>query len=150
MSNSPAGPRSRVARPSSVRLIVIAADVLIFLFFAIQGRAMHEMSLGELPVVTALAIMAPFAAPLFAVATLLGVYRTRTLAHPKHVLWTTALAWLLAGPIGLVLRAALLQRAVVLPFAAAALGIIGALLIAWHSLFSMAYSRRAGRQAHDG
>ena len=150
MSDLPTHRRYRTAGPSCARLMVMAADVLIFIFFAIQGRATHEMSPGELPVITVLTIMAPFAAPWFAIAGLLGVYRIRTLARPKQMLMATALAWLLAGLIGLVMRAALLQRAIVLPFAAAALGIIGALLIAWHGFFSVVYSRREGRQAHDG
>jgi DMSO/TMAO reductase YedYZ heme-binding membrane subunit len=132
------------------RLILIAGDMLIFVFFAVQGRATHDISLGDLPVATILAVSAPFAVPWFVIAALIGVFRTSTLAHPKRMLSRTGLAWLLAGCIGLLARAALLQRAIVLPFVVTALGIIGALLITWHALLSTVYSRWSGQQAHDG
>jgi len=150
MSSSSIHPPSRAAGESLARLILIAGDVLIFLFFAVQGRATHEMPLGDEAVATVLIVSAPFAVPWFVVAALIGMFRTGTLAHPKRMLSTTALAWLLAGCIGLLARAAILQRAIALPFAVTALGIIGALLITWHGLLSTVYSRRIGQQAHDG
>lgn len=108
------------------------------------------MPLGDQPVVTILTVSVPFAVPWFVFAVLIGVFRASTLAHPKRMLSRTGLAWLLAGCIGLLARAALLQRAIVLPFAVTALAIIGALLITWHGLLSAVYSRWIGQQAHDG
>ena len=141
---------SRTAERSPARLILIAGDILIFVFFAVQGRATHGIPLGDSPVITTLTIAAPFAVPWFAVAALIGVFRSSTLAHPRRMLSTTGLAWLLAGCIGLLARAAFLQRAIVLPFIITVLGIIGALLITWHGLLSIIHSRRIGQQAHDG
>lgn len=150
MSSSSINLPSRTAGRSPARLILIAGDILIFVFFAVQGRATHDMPLGDLPVLTILTVFARFAVPWFVIAALIGVFRTGTLAHPKRMLSRTGLAWLLAGCIGLLARAALLQRAIVLPFAVTALAIIGAPLITWHSLLSVVYSRWISQQAHDG
>ncbi len=141
---------SRTTGRSPARLILIAGDILVFVVFAVQGRATHGIPLGDSPVITTLTIAAPFAVPWFAVAALIGVFRSSTLAHPRRMLSTTGLAWLLAGCIGLLARAAFLQRAIILPFAVTALAIIGAPLITWHSLLSVVYSRWIGQQAHDG
>jgi len=108
------------------------------------------MPLGTSPVITVLAISAPFAAPWFIVAPSLGVFRYNTLARPKRMLLATTVAWLIAGSVGLLVRAAILQRAIVLPFAVTALTIVGALLLVWHGLLSIVLSRRIGQPAHDG
>jgi len=149
MSRASFTPPSRTAGQSPARLILIAGDVLIFVFFAVQGRATHEMPLGASPAITVLTISAPFAAPWFILAPSLGVFRYNTMVRPKRMLLATALAWAIAGSIGLLVRAVILQRALVLPFAVTVLTLVGALLLAWHGLLSIVLSRRIGQPAHD-
>ena len=136
---------------SSLPAIVLAiGDVTVFVFFAVQGRATHDIPLGAEPVAAVVGIAAPFAAPWFVVAALLGVYRHATIIRPKRAALLTAAAWLTGGPLGLVARSVLLQRSLVLPFALASLGIIGGMLLAWHTAFSLVAARRAGFRQHAG
>ena len=114
------------------QIMLILGDALVFVFFAVQGRATHEMSLGSNPALTVLAVAAPFAAPWFVLAALLGVFRVETIARIEQTLFWTILAWLSAGSIGLVARSMILQRPMLPMFAAAVLGINAALLLAWH------------------
>jgi len=58
----------------------------------------------------------------------------------------TAIIWLIAGPIGLIARAAIFQLPVLLGFAAAVLGINGALLLGWRLVFSLTSRRASGSQ----
>jgi len=88
--------------------------------------------------------------PWFILAELFGVFRPHTILQPQLLLAGTAIIWLIAGPIGLVARAAILQRLVLLGFAAAVLGINGALLLAWRLVFSLATSRRASGSQRVG
>jgi len=118
-------------------LLLVVGDALVFIFFAIQGRTTHGMSLGASPILTAMEVAAPFAMPWFIMAALLGAFRGGTITHPGRMLLTTFAAWVIAGPIGLVVRTLLLQRAQLLSFAAVALGVNGALLLVWRGAFSL-------------
>ncbi len=113
--------------------ILILGDALVFIYFAVQGRATHDLALGSNPALTVLAVAAPFAVPWFALAALLGVFRAETIAHTGPALFWTAIAWLCAGSMGLVARSMILQRPLLPTFAAVALGVNAALLLAWHA-----------------
>jgi hypothetical protein len=126
----------------AILVLLAAGDTLIFVFFAVQGRATHDLPLGTSPVITILQVAAPFAVPWFLVAALLGAFRTGIVARPKRMLLTTAVAWIIAGSIGLAARWLILGRAPIVAFAAAALGINGALLLAWRGAFSFIAARR--------
>jgi len=114
------------------QIILALGDAVIFVFFAVQGRTMHEISLGPNPVLTVLVVATPFAVPWFILAGLMSVYRSETMAHAGRTLFWTIIAWLSAGSIGLVARSLILQRPMLPMFAAAVLGINAALLLGWH------------------
>lgn len=116
-------------RISRAQVILLVGDALIFVFFAVEGRATHDMPLGSSPILTVLSVAAPFAVPWFILASLLGDYRAETVADPAQALFWTAIAWLSAGSIGLVARAIILQRPMLPLFAVTALGINGAMLM---------------------
>ncbi len=141
---------TRSAGMSLARIVLIAGDALVFLFFAVQGRATHQMSLGDSPIVTALAVAAPFAMSWFIVAALIGAFRPDVISQPGRMLARTIVAWLMAGSIGLVVRAAILQREVALPFAMATLGVVAALLLGWRLAFSLVARRWISTHAHVG
>lgn len=130
------------ARSVRAALLLAMGDAAIFVFFAVQGRATHDIPLGGSPLLTVITVAAPFAAPWFVVASLLGVYRPALMIHPKRTVLTTAAAWLVAGALGLVLRSAFLQRALLLPFAVVTIGVNAALLLIWHGAFSAVAARQ--------
>jgi hypothetical protein len=122
---------------------LLLGDVLIFVIFAVGGRATHGLPLDSNPVLTVLAVAAPFAVPWFALAALLGVFRAETIARVGPALFWTALTWLCAGSVGLVARSMILQRPLLPMFAAATLGLNAALLLAWH--LTVCWIARAAR-----
>ena len=126
--------------PNNVKreqIVLAIGDAVIFVFFAMQGRATHEISLGPNPVLTVLTVAAPFAVPWFIVAWAFGTFRPDVIRRVGHMLLQTAAAWLCAGCIGLVARAILLQRPLLPMFAIAVLGINGALLLGWRLIVSL-------------
>jgi hypothetical protein len=131
-------PRSLTNWLKSAPITLAFGDALVFIFFAVEGRATHDMPLGPSPVITVLAVAAPFAVPWFILAGLLGLFRAETIAHLGRTLFWTTIAWPSAGSVGLVTRAMLLQRPLLPAFAEAALGINGAMLLGWHLIISLA------------
>jgi uncharacterized membrane protein YeaQ/YmgE (transglycosylase-associated protein family) len=139
--------RNRMTR---AQIILALGDTLIFVFFAVEGRATHDLPLGSSPVLTVLSVAAPFAIPWFIMAALLGIYRSETIAHPARMLSWTVITWLSGGCIGLIARAMILQRAVIPVFAEVTLGINGALLLGWRLIFSLVSTRvKLGKESND-
>jgi hypothetical protein len=93
------------------------------------------------PLITVMAVAAPFAVPWFILAGLLGLFRAETIARPWRMLFWTAIAWLSAGSVGLVTRTLLLQRPLLPAFAEVALGINAAMLLGWHLIVSLVTAR---------
>jgi hypothetical protein len=122
-------------------VILLVGDALIFVFFAVEGRATHELGLGASPLLTVLRVAAPFAVPWFILAWVLDAFQPSTIRQPRRMLFATAFAWLCGGSIGLVARTMILQRPLLPAFAAAALGINGALLLGWRGAFSLVAAR---------
>ncbi len=144
--------RSRAGALAPARIILIVGDLLIFIYFAAQGRATHDLPLGSSPLVTILAVAAPFAVPWFILAGLWGAFRLDILARPVRMLLRTAVAWISAGCIGLVARTIILQRPLLPLFAAVALSILGAMLLGWRLVASLvaAYQARPAGRARQG
>jgi hypothetical protein len=114
------------------QLVLAAGDLAVFVFFAVQGRAAHDLPLGASPLLTVFIIAAPFAAPWYVIAALTGAFRV---IEPKRALLRATIAWPIAGAIGLLLRGVMLQRPIPLAFALVALGVNAALLLAWRLVF---------------
>ena len=128
-------------RISRAQVILLVGDALIFVFFAVEGRATHEMGLGASPILTVLAVAAPLAVPWLILAWVLEAFQPDTIRQPRRMLFTTAFAWLCGGSIGLVARTMILQRPLLPTFAAAALGINGVLLLGWRFVVSLFAAR---------
>ena len=138
MDKSALFPADRISRG---QVVLAVGDALIFLFFALEGRATHEMGLGPSPVLTVLTVAAPFAVPWFILAWVLEAFRPETIRQPRRMLFNTAFAWLSGGSIGLVARTMILQRPLLPAFAAAVMGINGVLLLGWRFIFSLVAAR---------
>jgi len=115
------------------RWAFILTDVVAFLLFAGLGRQQHHESGGAL---TTLEIAAPFLAAWFAVAGFLGLFGNEWPRHgAARSLKPVALAWLIAWPVALVLRAALQRRGVTLSFALVALAVNAVFLLGWRGIY---------------
>src|SRR5262245_6936250 len=109
----------RAATPSRVRhgALLVAGDALAFLIFSAIGRASHSEAAGLAALAQIAETAAPFAIGWFAVAPFVGVFRAEVAARPRRMLARTAVAWLLAWPVGLLLRALIRQTSIPLSFA---------------------------------
>jgi hypothetical protein len=84
------------------RIALLAiGDALVFIIFAIIGMRSHKVALT---VPSVLQVAAPFAIGWFVVSPFVGAFRRRITSQPRKMSLRTALAWLLAWPIGLLLR----------------------------------------------
>ena len=107
-------------------------DVVLFSFFAIGGRETHAAGDTNL-IVNALPTLLTFLLIWIMAARLIGVWRAEVIAHPRRALARTLIAWAVAGPIGLVVRAVILSSpAIPLSFVMVTLGLNGSLLLLWH------------------
>lgn len=123
--------------PARARIpVLVAGDVLAFLLFSVLGRQQHHEATRPLD---ALIIAAPFIAGWLAVAPWLGAFR---LAAPPSFLRRTALAWLCAWPVCLLLRAAVQRRAIPPGFDLVALLANALFLLVWRGVLAMIVARR--------
>lgn len=132
---------SDAAQPGRVALLA-AGDVLTFLLFAALGRSQHQ----EAQTLGAVAnTAAPFILGWLAVAPWLGAFgragRAAT-TRPTSLLRRTALAWLIAWPVGLALRALLWHRDVPPTFALITLAFNMLVLLGWRGAVAALLWRR--------
>ena len=124
------------------QLILISGDIVIFLFFALQGRETHAPGDVNL-IVNALPTLLTFLIGWFVIALLGGVYRSDVMTNPRSAVLRTLIAWIIAAPIAIVIRAILLQRtAIPWQFVAVTLGLVGSLLLLWHGGLAWFWKRR--------
>ena len=128
-----------------VPLILLLGDLLALIVFVYVGQRDHELIDEATPILGVLWTAGEFALPWIAAGWLLG-------AFPRGETWTTRSllarslnAWLVAAPLGLLLRAYVLGRAI-LPtvFVTATLVFGGLLMLGWRLAFALAW-RVAGR-----
>ncbi len=114
------------------RLILVMGDVVIFMFFTFTGRETHAPGDTNL-FVNALPTLLPFVIVWFVIAALSRVYRSGVIADLRSAVLHTLIAWLVAAPIAIVIRAILLSRtAIPWQFVAVTIGLVGTLLLVWH------------------
>jgi hypothetical protein len=123
--------RHRAVRTPAIGWLAVG-DILAFVLFAALGRHQHQESNGP---VEALIIAAPFIVGWFAVAPWFGAFRP---GPPREMLQRTALAWLCAWPVCLLLRALVQRRAVPIRFDLVALLVNALFLLAWRGVVAMA------------
>ncbi len=119
-----------------------AGDALALLVFAAIGRASHGEDAGLGALVQVAETAAPFAIGWFAVAPLAGAFRPDVAGAPRRMLLRTALAWLLAWPVGLGLRALIRQTAIPVSFALVTFGTVLAIMMIWRGAYALLAARR--------
>ncbi len=154
---SAAQPGQGARRTGLVWLLLLLGDSISFIVFAMIGRSSH----GRVTELEALLeIVPPFLVVWLLVAPLLGAFRLhRKPAASEHAeqaassgllrafLWRTVLAWVIACPLGLGLRALYLQRSIPLTFAIVTFLSNLVLLVGWRALFGWLFVRRFGSRA---
>jgi hypothetical protein len=129
-------PKSEAPR---IALLAIG-DALVFIIFAVIGMRSHKVALT---VPSVLQVAAPFAIGWFVVSPFVGAFRKRITSQPRKMSLRTALAWLLAWPIGLLLRGILDKEIPPVSFAIVTLIINTIFLQLWRVPF--AWVTRRGR-----
>jgi len=115
-TKQPAPPKKRAypaERPyrQSVILLVIG-DILCFLIFALLGDTSHGEFTGLAAILHIIVISLPFLAGWFLVAPFLGLFRKELMAEPRAMAYRTAIAWIPAWVIAMILRGIFIDHAV--------------------------------------
>jgi hypothetical protein len=125
--------------------LLAGGDILAFLIFAAIGRASHSEAAGIDALAQIAETAAPFAIGWFVVAPLAGAFDGDIATRPRRMLGRTALAWLLAWPLGLLLRALIRQSGIPLSFAIITLLTNMLILLGWRGAVAWLTSRRKAR-----
>ena len=124
------------------QIILVSGDVVIFMFFAFTGRETHAPGDANL-IVSALPTLLTFLIVWFAIAALGRVYRSEVINDTRSAILRTLIAWIIAAPIAIIIRALLLSRtAIPWQFVAVTVGLVGILLLLWHGGAAWYLSRR--------
>ncbi len=109
-------------------------DWLVLLLFVFIGQRDHNMT-GAAALPSLLTTTLAVALPWTVAAALLGAYRLETSTGWQPWIGRALNAWLVAAPLGLVLRALLRgQGAIPLPFILVMLGLGGLFVLAWRAV----------------
>lgn len=122
--------------------LLVAGDLLAFLGFSALGRRSHGEAAGLDAILQIIETAAPFAIGWLLVAPFLGGFNSEIVTRPRAMLARTSLAWLIALPIGLALRALIRQTGIPLSFAATTFLVLLALLGGWRGAFAWLAARR--------
>jgi hypothetical protein len=125
-----------VRRSQGPKLVLIAGDSLALFLFVFLGQQEHQTLDPVRPLAGVLLQTAVFLLPWLAAGWWLGAFTAgRELSGPAF-LSRTLNAWLVAAPLALLLRAFLLDRAVIPTlFLLVTLGLGGAAVLIWRLLF---------------
>jgi hypothetical protein len=134
---------SKLAQPDRRTLFLVVGDALTFVVFAAIGRRSHGEAAGLAAVGEVLLTAAPFMAAWFLVAPWLRVFDPAVAASPCAVTGRTVLAWLIALPIGLALRALIIGRFSPPSFAIVTFLVVCVLLGGWRTTFAWLNRRGA-------
>ena len=125
-------------------VVLAAGDLLALLAFVLAGQADHNTIDTANPLLGALPNVVPLAGTWLVVAFLLRAFPKGT-ARPRlpAFLGRSALAWVIAAPIGLVLRMLWLDRGgIPIPFLLVTLAAGGLFLLGWRLVFWLLFLRR--------
>lgn len=129
--------------PNASRAILAIGDVLALLLFIYIGQRDHNTLDAASPVRGLLLPALIFAVPWLIAGWLLAAFPRSSEVSWRTVLGRGLVTWLVAAPLALLLRAYLLDRAMISrAFIAATYGFGGALILGWRLVFALAWGRR--------
>ncbi len=124
-------------------IMLVIGDLLCFLIFAALGRSSHGEASGFAAIPQIVITALPFAAGWFLVSPFVGAFRHKILAQPRAIVIRTALAWLLAWPVAMLLRGIFVDHGIPpLSFAIIVLLFNMLLLLVWRWPFALNHSMR--------
>jgi hypothetical protein len=124
---------------------LLLGDAVVLIAFAITGRRTHEEAAGLAAVGAILVTAAPFIGGWLVAAAALGALRReRTSTLASMATWTL-LAWALAAPLAMVLRALVIGRASPLSFYVVASTVPLVMLLVWRAAFVLMEGRLVAR-----
>jgi hypothetical protein len=131
----------------------LVGDLLALLAFVYIGQRDHGLVDVTNPLWGVLWTALPFALVWLPVGLWLDIFPRRVPVNPRSLLIRSLNAWLVAAPLGVVLRAFLLGRAVIpTSFLVATLGFGGLFVLGWRLLFVWAahlWEKRQSAQIHE-
>ncbi|NJK79383.1 MAG: DUF3054 domain-containing protein [Chloroflexaceae bacterium] len=132
---------------TATRLLLIAGDATAFIIFAAIGRRSHGEAAGLAAIVEVFKTAAPFLLGWFIAAPWLRTFRPDHYQPGNNPAWwqfagRIALAWVVALPVGLALRAFFLQRDIPISFAVVTFITNLLLLLSWRGVFAVLWKRR--------
>ncbi|MFN8639712.1 MAG: DUF3054 domain-containing protein [Dehalococcoidia bacterium] len=123
-------------------LVLLLGDVAVLVLFAVIGRRTHDEAIGLAAVGDVLTTAAPFVLAWVPLAVLLGALRASNTASVTAMVARTAVAWVCALPVAILLRSLILGRPSALVFYAVAAGTGLLMLLCWRTLFVLVERRR--------
>ena len=134
---------SKEIRYNRAVILLVIGDALCFLIFVVLGRSSHNETSGFAAIPQIIITALPFIAGWFLVSPFLGAFRHMILAHPRSMVIRTALAWLLAWPVAMLLRGIFVDHGVPpLSFSIIVLLFNMLLLLIWRWPFALNNSLR--------
>jgi len=134
--------RKEIPYKQAVIMLVIG-DLLCFLIFAALGRNTHGEASGFAAIPQIILTALPFIAGWFLVSPFVGAFRHKILSQPLAMAIRTALAWLIAWPVAMLLRGIFVDHSVPpLSFAIIVLLFNMLLLLIWRWPFALNNSMR--------
>jgi hypothetical protein len=127
-------------------IMLVIGDLVCFLIFAALGRNSHGEASGFTAIPQIIITALPFAAGWFLVSPFVGAFRHKIMAQPRSMVIRTAVAWLLAWPVAMLLRGIFVDHGVPpLSFALIVLLFNMLLLLIWRWPFALNNSLRKRR-----
>ena len=122
-----------LSKAGNHRPILIIGDLLVILSFVWVGRSSHSLSMTN--ITESLSTALPFIISWFLITPWFGIYRAEVSCNWRKLVPRLLVAWAVAGPVALVLRALFLGRPLpegIIPiFAIVSLGYIGLVALVW-------------------
>lgn len=134
MNTTTAG-QKRTLSPGLILLLGVG-DALALLAFSALGRASHHLR-GDNPLLGVVLTAAPFLVAWAVIAPLMMTFGrgARALTTLGRWLVHTAVTWVIAGPLGLLLRSLWLNRPTVPTFAAVTMATVMVIMGVWRGVF---------------
>lgn len=115
--------------------LLALGDWLVILLFVVVGQTDHNM-LGMAALPSLLITTLSLAVPWTIVAVLLGGYRPQTAAGLVAWIGRCLTIWLVAAPLGLIVRALLRgQSTIILVFMIVLMGVGGLFIVGWRAIY---------------
>jgi len=137
-----------LSKEGNHRPILITGDLLVILSFVWVGRSSHSLSMTN--ITESLSTALPFIISWFLITPWFGIYRAEVSRDWRKLVPRLLVAWTIAGPVALVLRALFLGRPLpegIIPiFAVVSFGYIGLVALVWRLGYIWWVNRSLGQR----